>query len=233
MKKTKRALIIGVAVIGLFCYVCICPPELLRSFLHSLHPDITKWEAKRDVAYYHIAAKLGSVYAKRELGSHYFSGVGVPVDKVEAVKWLRAAAEEGDTSAQCFLASCYFNGKGVPEDKTEAVRWYRIAAEHGDSEGQMKLGSFYFIGIVVPKNEEEAVKWFHKAAEQEWYYAKYILGRCYFEGTGVPKDDTEATKWLRTIRWDERAAGILKEIESGNPRAPNPQWGEEAFPYAK
>ena len=48
------------------------------------------------------------------MGALYFKGVGVTVDKVEAVKWykLAAAQGEGDAKAQFNLGVGYVNVEG-------------------------------------------------------------------------------------------------------------------------
>ena len=233
--NNKRILIIGASVVGLIClpllmyflmYVWLCfmyPSEFAPDF-------VIVWQNKARVARYRSFAERGNAEAQRELGTQYFLGIGVPMDRTEAVKWFHKAIEQGDVDARCRLAYCYFNGEGVPEDKAEAVKHYRLAAELGNVEGQWKLGAYYLNGIVVPKDEEEAVKWFRKAADQGYYHALYLLGRCYFEGTGVPKNDIEAAKLFRKTQYHHsKAAVFLKEIQKGNPRSPNPLWGQEIF----
>jgi FOG: TPR repeat, SEL1 subfamily len=226
MKKIKLALMIGVGLIGLCFLWCFMLSWYYPSEFGA--PNwVIRWQNEARASRFRKAAERGDAEAQRELGGCYFSGMGVPRDEKEAVKWYHKAADQGDADAHCRLAYCYYKGRGVPEDKAETVRLYRIAAEKGNIEGQWKLGVIYLNGIEVPKDETEAVKWFRKAAEQDYYHAKYLLGRCYFEGTGVPKDDNLATEWLWDIRWEDKAAEILKEIQSDNPRPPNPNWGEE------
>ena len=154
--RNKRILIIGAGVIGVPClmyfllYVGLCllyPSEFAPDF-------VIRWQNKARVARYRSLAERGNAEAQRELGTCYFSGIGVPLDRSEAVKWFRKAFEHGDVDAHCRLAYCYFNGEGVPEDKAEAVKHYRLAAELGNVEGQWKLGAYYLNGIVVPKDDE-------------------------------------------------------------------------------
>jgi len=229
MEKTKRVFVIIAVIAGMLCSIyfglwlalCLIYPS-------EFAPDtIIQWQNKSRAARYRSAAERGNAEAQLKLGSLYFSGIGVPFNQAEAVKWFLKAAEQGDSEAHCRLAYCYFNGNGVPEDRTEAMRRYHIAAELGNVNAQWRLGAYYLNGIEVPKDAEEAVKWFRKAAEQDYYHAQYLLGRCYFEGTGVLKNDTEAAKWLRKIDWHSGATELLKEIGSDNPREPNPEWGKE------
>ena len=57
-------------------------------------------------------------------GVMYASGMGVPLDYQEAVRWYRLAAEQGNAEAQHNLGLKYEYGDGVPQDYQEAVRWY-------------------------------------------------------------------------------------------------------------
>ena len=60
--------------------------------------------------------------------------VGVPQNKVEAVKWFRKAADQGHADAQCFLGLLYYEGEGMAQNKVEAVKWLRKAASQGNEE---------------------------------------------------------------------------------------------------
>jgi len=48
---------------------------------------------------YRRSAELGDARAQYNLGLFYFNGLGMSVDKVEAVKWYRLAAAQGDSHA--------------------------------------------------------------------------------------------------------------------------------------
>ena len=110
-------------------------------------------------------ATTGDELAQFSLGLMYDSGLGVPEDDVEAVRWYRLAAEQGDAGAQNNLGFQYAKGYGVPEDDAEAVRWYRSAAEQGDAMAQYNLGLHYANGYGVSEDDVEAVRWFGLAAE--------------------------------------------------------------------
>ena len=143
------------------------------------------------------AAEQGDAHAQNNLGAMYATGMGVPEDDLEAVKWYRMAAEQGDAYAQNNLGAMYANGMGVPEDDREAVKWYRMAAEQGLANAQFDLGVSYANGEGVPEDDLEAVKWYRMAAEQGFANAQSNLGVSYANGMGVPQDDREAVKWYR------------------------------------
>jgi TPR repeat protein len=100
-------------------------------------------------------------------GKNYFEGKNVPVDNVEAEKWIRKAAEKGHAKAQNWLGLLYQCGRGVPHDTVEAAKWYRKAAEQGDESGLYNMGNFYYHGWGdIPQNKAEAEIWYQKAKEK-------------------------------------------------------------------
>ena len=92
-------------------------------------------------------AEQGDANAQYNLGIRYVTGVGVPQDRAEAIRWYRLAAEQGHVLAQSALGVSYFIGNGVLKDHAEAARWYRQAAEQGDAEAQMRSGRCTLLGL--------------------------------------------------------------------------------------
>lgn len=74
------------------------------------------------------AAEGGDPKAQYDLGDYYWTGLGVPQNDAEAVKWYRRSAEEGYADAQISLALAYQVGRGVAQDNLQADTWYIIAA---------------------------------------------------------------------------------------------------------
>ena len=116
-------------------------------------------------------AEQGDPDSQSKLGVMYASGVGMKMDKTEAVKLLRKAADQGDISAQFNLGVIYETGDGVPENHEEAAKWYLKAAEQGYANAQMKIGLMYDTGDGVPQDPGEAFKWFRLAAKQGHFKA--------------------------------------------------------------
>lgn len=63
----------------------------------------------------------------------YAYGVGVPEDKIKAVKWYKRAAELGHAPSQYALGVRYDRGEGIHMDKELAIIWYRKSAAQGYS----------------------------------------------------------------------------------------------------
>ena len=58
-------------------------------------------------------AEQGDANAQYNLGIRYVTGIGVPQDRAEAIRWYRLAAEQGHVLAQSTLGLSYFIGNGV------------------------------------------------------------------------------------------------------------------------
>jgi cell division septation protein DedD len=74
-----------------------------------------------------IAAEHGEPTAQNLLGTMYYKGQGVPMDKAEAARWISRAAEQGHPAAQDNLSQMYLRGEGVPQDYAQAEEWARRA----------------------------------------------------------------------------------------------------------
>lgn len=120
-------------------------------------------------------AQDGSAEAQSKLGVLYASGVGMKMDKQEAVKWYRKSAEQGYPLGQWNLAFMYIRGEGVPADFTRARGLFRKAAESGSANAQYDLGMMLLQGLGGTQDQDEAAKWFHTSAGQGYREAVKML----------------------------------------------------------
>jgi len=98
---------------------------------------------KKAARLWHRAADLGDVMAMCFLGSAYYYGRGVKLDKKKAVKFYRMPADQGMADAQFNLGRAFFKGHGVALDYVEAARLYKLAADQGHTEAETQLGVMY------------------------------------------------------------------------------------------
>jgi len=106
-------------------------------------------------------AVLGDVDSQFEAGSAYFNGNGVPVNKVEGVKYIRRAANNGHTVSEALMGNFYSTGEGgLTPDKAEGIKWFRRAAVKGWSPAQLSLSFAYKDMRDVPDNDIIAYSWF-------------------------------------------------------------------------
>ena len=88
-----------------------------------------------------LAADKGNADAMWLIGILYGSGLGVPLDDREGLKWSIRAGAYGHEYGQVALGDLYRAGAFK-----DAMKWYRMAAEQGNAEAQYKLGSMYHTG---------------------------------------------------------------------------------------
>ena len=142
------------------------------------------------------AAQLGEPDAQYNLFIHYYNGYHMPVNKTEAIRWLKASAESGHSAGQYELGRNYLDGWGdLPRDTQKGVSLYMASAQSGYPRAIMALGACYFGGVGVEKNVAIALEWFKKAPEKD---AAHMIGLVYARGgNGVPLNRDLAEKWLR------------------------------------
>jgi hypothetical protein len=128
-----------------------------------------------DIVQVRKMAEAGNAEAQSKLGVLYASGVGMKMDKREAVSWYRKSAEQGYPVGQWNLAFMYVRGEGVAADFTEARQLFRKSAENGFANAQYDLGMMLLQGLGGKQDQNEAEKWFRMAAEQGYREAKKIL----------------------------------------------------------
>ena len=165
---------------------------------------IAPWAVGQDpdpIAETRRLAEQGDADAQYNLGYRYVTGIGVPQDRAEAVRWLRLAADQGHTQAEDFLGRMPPMGSqratdNVAETELPAtlppatrqsqrsgnpfrVPSLRTDAEQGDADAQSNLGFWYAYGLGVVKDDAEAARWFRLAADQGRTSARSsISGSC-------------------------------------------------------
>ena len=85
------------------------------------------------------ASEAGHTKAQLELGTMYYQGLGVKVDKKRAAHWWKEAAESGDAEAQFLTGSNYERGDGVKKSMDQAIKWYEKSAAQYNSVKQRAI----------------------------------------------------------------------------------------------
>ncbi len=171
-------------------------------------------------------ANMGNAEAQFELGFCYSNGLGLPVDHVEAEKWVRRSANKGFAAAECTMGIFYEMGIDgvITPNEHEAAKWYKKSAEQGYAEAQLYLGNCYMFGFGLAQSNEEALKWYRKSAEQGVFQAEITLGM-YYKNIG---DNTNALYWLEKAyasakankqevdqeMWDEYDENFITPLEA-------------------
>ncbi len=135
-----------------------------------------------------LLAEQGHPDTQFLLGLAYSSGLGIKLDRRQAIRWYQRAAEQGHIDAQYNMGVAYATGKGANLDNLKAAGWWRKAAVQGNTEAQFNLGMLYAQGQGVVKNLMEAARWWFQAASHGDAAAQYALGLMYVRGEGVSQD---------------------------------------------
>lgn len=87
------------------------------------------------------AARAGDPAAMNSLGIHYYLGVGVQRDFLEARRWFESAAKRDNTNGQCNLALLYLRGLGGRQDFMMAYVWFEKAHLAGNPRAEPYLAT--------------------------------------------------------------------------------------------
>lgn len=117
-------------------------------------------------------ALQGDAQAAFELGEMHASGVGMPENNTEAVRWYRIAAEKGNIKAQSLLGTAYHRGIGLAADDVQSTQWLSKAADQMDPLAQFQLGEGFESGWTGQRDNAEAYKWYLLSASQGYTKAQ-------------------------------------------------------------
>jgi TPR repeat protein len=137
------------------------PPFLLLLLLNVGHLSASESDRFTTLLY---TAQSGSPAAQFNLARMYLSGVGVPRNQVEGLKWLRKASEQGLPAAQNALGELTEKGIGTEKNPEEAAKLFANAAEKGDAGAQLNLGLAYLRGTGLKADPIQAHVWLNIAA---------------------------------------------------------------------
>jgi TPR repeat protein len=149
---------------------CFCTFAILLCVQTSAAANLKSAESaykKKDYAaalkVFEPAAKEGNAEGELYLGRMYLLGQGVPTDRNEAAKWLKASGDQGNADAQFFLGTMYLlTRKDVPQ----GLMWMRLSAEQGNQDAQLLLGQTYMQGVKeLPRDMVQADMWMRLAAK--------------------------------------------------------------------
>ena len=212
MRRYYRPLIVvfsSLALASLFSYAAVKLTELSAKETPAraeASAADNKEQLRKTFAESSARAAAGDVHAMLELGMAYTVGLGTPIDRASAVKWLRLAAEKGHERAQFIFGQMCLRGELLPKDPQEAVRWFRLSAAQGNADAELSLAQAYESGEGVMPDEKEYLRWLKLAATHGHPLAQAEYGASLYD---------EAKPEL----WEESAGWIRKAAMQGHPRA--------------
>lgn len=167
------------------------------------------------------AAEKGSAEAQYNLGYCYQSGIGVAINKTEAVKWFLKSANQGYTDGLYQMMMAYGNGDGVKQDTKKAFSYALKCAENGDSTCMFNIIGCYKSGMGTDKDINKMLEWAIKLGKLEnpddlaksGYItsARLELAYLYRNGVDVPKDYIQSYQWFLIYNEFKRDFSVIQQ----------------------
>lgn len=110
------------------------------------------------------SADQGFATAQATLGMIYFTGIGVPRDPKEAIKWCSHASRQKLPLGMFYLGMAYSAGDGVKRNNDFSNRWIGGAAERGLSMAQLTIGMKLALGDGIDRDLDLGVQWLRQAS---------------------------------------------------------------------
>lgn len=173
------------------------PAELIErgyQFERGVRGDRDEFRA---AVIYRRAAELGDARGMGEWGRVLLEGIGVSIDKPEAVWWLRRAAEAGVPDAMHLLGQCIEAGDGTDKSQAAALDWYLKASECGHAPSMVRIAKLGDAGIRSPRDRQSPREWLFNAAKAGHVGAMVGVGLSMKLGRGVRRDEPSAVAWFR------------------------------------
>ena len=120
----------------------------------------------RALYYLSFEAAQGNPIAQYNLGLMYKNGVGVKIDKNEAVGWFILASNNGHMLGKYALGLAYYHGSGVSTNFQKSMNLFLDASYLGHPASQINVGNMYYYGQGVGKNYPKAHMWWSLAKEK-------------------------------------------------------------------
>lgn len=151
------------------------------------------------------SAELDEEFGYFTLGKCYLNGVGVPLDRKQALDWLiKAWNKKGHSEAECAeeIGMIYLQGaEDIPSDLQKAIQWFTRGSEAGSTDSCLFLGTCYQHGMGVEPDGEKAISYYTRACKPgapSTEMAVMNIGSIYEEGMeGVEKNPEIAIQWYK------------------------------------
>jgi TPR repeat protein len=162
------------------------------------------------VHYYRRAAVHHYSPAEYMLGVSYFSGNGVPIHAVSALRWLGRAVRRGHGGAAELMGRIYSEGKLTATRPERAFKWWLRGALLGNPKSMLQVADCYFYARGVEYDYGRYLHWIEKLAQtndetglRRWSYANETVYVDFDEQMhlGLPLTENSRTLFLRRSTW--------------------------------
>lgn len=147
--------------------------------------------------YYAKAAMQDDAVGLNNLGSLYYSGIGVARNTAKAAILFEKSANLGNAEAAVNLGFILISGNGVKKNPTLAMEYFEKAAAENNPTAQFMLGYAYYTGKLREKDYAKAAPLIKSAAASGFDEAQYVISLMYVNGLGFPQNYGNAVKNLK------------------------------------
>lgn len=147
--------------------------------------------------YYARAAMQNDNVGLNNLGSLYYSGIGVGRNTAKAAILFEKAAALGNAEAAVNLGFILISGNGVEKNTAEAMNLFEKASSADNVPARFMYGYALYTGKLRAQNFAVAAPLIRKAADAGFDEAQYVVALMYINGLGFPQHYGNAVKYLR------------------------------------
>ena len=147
--------------------------------------------------YYAKAAMQNDSVGLNNLGSLYYSGIGIGRNSAKAAILFEKAADLGNAEAAVNLGFILISGNGAKANPDLAMDYFEQAAKAKNPTAEFMLGYAYYTGKLRPQDYNKAAPLIRDAASAGFDEAQYILALIYMNGLGFPQNYGNAVKNLK------------------------------------
>lgn len=147
--------------------------------------------------YYAKAAMQNDNVGLNNLGSLYYSGIGIERNTAKAAILFEKAAKLGNAEAAVNLGFILITGNGVEKNESQALHLFQKAAEMKNPTAQFMSGYAHYNGKSGKIDYRKAAEMIRSAANAKFDEAQYILALMYINGQGMPQNYGNAVKFLK------------------------------------
>ena len=171
--------------------------QLLVGYSYLYGENGAQTDYDKAFEYYAKAALQNDSVGLNNLGSLYYSGIGVNRNTAKAAILFEKAAKLGNPEAAVNIGFILISGDGAQKNPAVAMDYFEQAAESKNPTAEFMLGYAYYSGKLRPKNYALAAPLLKDSAAAGFDEAQYILALMYINGQGFPQNYNNGVKNLR------------------------------------
>lgn len=171
--------------------------QLLVGYSYLYGQNGAKVDYDKAFEYYARAAMQNDNVGLNNLGSLYYSGIGVARNTAKAAILFEKAAALGNAEAAVNLGFILISGNGVEKNPAEAMNLFEKASSAENVPARFMYGYALYTGKLRAQNFAAAAPLIRKAADAGFDEAQYVVALMYINGLGFPQHYGNAVKYLR------------------------------------